>query len=660
MTERIGFYVCHCGANIADKVRVEEVRDHVAGRGGVVISRDYPFMCSDPGQDMIAEDIEKHGLTRVVVAACSPRMHERTFRQVCGRAGVNPYEGFQMVCIREHCSWVTKDEDEATRKAKGLCSGGIRRVSFHEPLEAGVVPVNPDVLVVGGGIAGMQASLDIAKAGYRVTLVERSPTLGGHMLQYDKTFPTLDCSACIGTPKMVSVGQNPNITLMTCSEVIEVNGFVGNFEVKIRKQPRYVDESRCTGCGVCSEKCPVKVKSEWDEGLIDRKAIYTPFPQAVPNTRLIDAEHCIYFKNGKCRACEKFCEPDAVDFDQKEEIVEIGVGSIILATGFELMDPRPISEFGYGKYPNVLTSLEFERLTNATGPTGGELLTRNDEGEFDQPPSAVGILHCVGSRDVNYHEYCSRVCCMYALKYAHLIKERLGEETAVYNFYIDLRCFGKGYEEFLNRVQSEGVKLVRGKAGSVTRTAVTPEEEGKLIVVAEDTLSGKMMRVPVDMVVLCTAMEPCGDAGEVARVFGLSVGRDGFFLEEHPKLEPVSTPTAGVFVAGACQGPKDIPDAVAQAKGAASEAVGLSSAGEVEVNPMISRIDPEICVGCQICRELCPYSAIELDAQLGVSTVNEAMCKGCGGCAAVCPSGAPKVKHFTEKQVFAEIEGLMG
>jgi len=335
------------------------------------------------------------------------------------------------------------------------------------------------------------------------------------------------------------------------------------------------------------------------------------------------------------------------------------VGSIVLATGFNLLDPSPMTQLGYGRYPNVYTSLEFERLTNATGPTGGEILIRNAEWAFDRPPESVAILHCIGSRDVNYHEYCSRVCCMYALKYAHLIKDRVGVETAVYNFYIDMRCFGKGYEEFLNRVQSEGVKLVRGKAAQVTDKAEGPEEEGRLIVIAEDTILNKMLRVPVDMVLLCSAMEPRDDAIEVARRFGLSLGRDGFFLEEHPKLEPVSTATAGVFVAGTCVGPKDIPDTVAQAKGAASEAISLSAFGRVEVSPMTSFIDPEICAGCQVCRELCAYSAIDFDARRGVSVVNEAKCKGCGSCAAFCPSGAAKVSHFTDTQVFAEIEGLM-
>lgn len=1128
MKERTGFFVCHCGSNIAGKVRVEEVRDYIAGQPGVVVSKDNLFMCSDPGQEMIEQAIKEHNLTRVVVASCSPRMHERTFRQACQRAGLNPYRAFHMVCIREHCSWVTEDEDEATEKAKELCRAGVQRVLFQKALDPKVVPVNPNILIVGGGIAGMQAALDVASAGYKAYVVERQPTIGGHMLQYDKTFPTLDCASCIGTPKMVSVGQHPNIEVLSYSEVEAIDGFVGSFKVKVRKKARYVTND-CTGCGECALVCPVERPNEWDEGLKNRKAIYRSFPQAVPITFVIEkkdrapcmitcpaginvqgyiqligqgkyneavqlimerlplpgvlgrvcphpcesecrrlevdeslsirelkrfaADHvnledlpvpeiddrpekvavigsgpaglsvayylrlrgyqvsifealpvlggmlrvgipdyrlppdvldreidhilrlgievqtgkrlhtdftladlekqgfkaiflgigahrgmklnipgeeeiegvldavdflrqvnmgkgeipgrrvviigggnvaidaartalrlgsedvsivyrrsseempaykeeiedalaegikihyltapvsikgsdgkvagfeCIKTELGKpdasgrrrpmpvegsefvidcdavipaigqqsdlewakdeaalettrwgtlmvnphtmqtsiphvfasgdavsgpatvieaitsahkaveaidlyinrgdldlfaeelssrqppgrdwqeipegldretraqvsrleskesassfnevnlgfseedaqreawrclncggcseCMECMKVCQAKAIDHNMKDDQLELEVGSIILATGFDLMDPSPMKQFGYGKFPNVFTSLEFERLTNATGPTSGAVLTRNQEWAFDKPPSSVAILHCIGSRDVNYHEYCSRVCCMYGLKYAHLIKDRVGEDTAVFNFYIDMRCFGKGYEEFMNRVQSEGVKLVRGKAALVTDKAEDPEEEGKLIVIAEDTLSSKVMRVPVDMVILSPAMQARADAQEVSRIFGLSVGRDGFFLEEHPKLEPVSTATAGVFIAGVCQGPKDIPDTVAQAKGAASEAISLSSFGKVEVSPMISSIDPEICVGCQICIGLCPYSAIDFDARRGVSVVNEAMCKGCGSCAAYCPSGAAKVSHFTDKQVFAEIEGLL-
>ncbi|MBW1722278.1 MAG: FAD-dependent oxidoreductase [Deltaproteobacteria bacterium] len=1128
MEKKIGFYVCHCGVNIAGKVDVKAVAEFVGGLPNVVVARDYKFMCSDPGQEMIERDIREYGLNRVVVASCSPRLHEKTFQGACQRAGLNPYY-FQMASVREQVSWVTQDPEEATRKAKTLAAAAVNRVNYHQSLDAREVSVNPDVLVVGGGIAGMQAALDVAEAGYRVYLVEKSTTLGGHMLQFDKTFPTLDCAACIGTPKMVSVGQHPNIELLTYSEVKEVSGYIGNYRVTIHRKPRYVKEGVCTGCGECANVCPVTRPNEWDEGLGPRKAIYRCFPQAVPitfaiekkdrapcvltcpagvnvqgyvqliaqgkyreavqlimerlplpgvlgrvcphpceaecrrtqvdaplsirelkrfaadqvdlrdlprpetgereekvavigsgpagltvaydlrlrgyqvtifealpelggmlrvgipdyrlppeildkeinyilglgiraevNKRLgkdftlsdlekegfgavflgigahdtlklgipgedelegvrdaveflrrvnlgdrkapgrrvvilgggnvavdaartslrlgaeevsivyrrgreempayreeieealaegikihflsaplrlagaegkVEALECIRTKLGppdatgrrrpvpvegsefripcdavipaigqkpdlgslretgcpdttrwetfqvnpytmqtsipnvfaagdvvsgpatvieavagghkaaeaiheyltggdletlaakiesqekpgkdwqeipkglpkearaepeireagesvtsfaevnkglgeeearreagrclncgvcsECMECVRACEAKAIDHSMEGEDLEVNVGSIILATGYDLWDPTPMKQFGYGRYPNVLTSLEFERLNNATGPTGGQILLRDEEGRFTKPPGSVAIIHCVGSRDENYHEYCSRVCCMYALKYGHLIKDKVGHETRVYDFYIDMRCFGKGYEEFYRRCQEEGIVFVRGKPAEITDHALGPEEEGKLVVIGEDTLLGKRYRVPVDMVVLCAAVQSRADAVEVGRVFGVNQGADGFFLEEHPKLGPLNTSTDGVFLAGTCQGPKDIPDTVSQSSGAAAKCIALSTRGKVEIPPVVSWIDPNICAGCQTCIDLCAYSAIEFDERRGVSVVNEALCKGCGSCAGFCPSGAAQVRHFREKQVLAELEGII-
>jgi len=1128
MSTRIGFYICHCGINIAHKVRVDEVAEFAGKLDHVVVARDYKFMCSDPGQEMIEKDIREYDLNRVVVASCSPRLHEKTFQGACARAGLNPYK-FQMASVREQVSWVTRDEDEATRKAKTLAAGAINRVNFHDALQTRRVSVHPDILIVGGGIAGMQTALDVGNSGHTAYLVEKDTTIGGHMLQFDKTFPTLDCAACIGTPKMVEVAQNPHVVLYSYSEVTEVSGYIGNYTVKIRRKPRYIQEGVCTGCGECAKACPVTLPSEWDVGLGDRKAIYRAFPQAVPITYCIDkmdrapcvqacpahvnvqgyvqmikmgkyeeavklimeklplpgvlgrvcphpcetecrrkevdsavairdlkrfaadqvdmdalpipvieekdekvavigsgpagltvaydlrrdgyqvtvfealdrpggmlrvgipdyrlppevldkeinyivrmgveiktgmrfgrdfnlddlnqqgygavflgvgAHDCmqlgipgetdcrgvidavaflrdvnlgdktcpgknvvvigggnvaidavrvarrlaadrvtvvyrrtesempafedeiegageegvafhflttpleILAENGcvagirccrnelgepdasgrrrpvpvdgsdfvidcdtvitaigqkidtcwetaecslecatrdrievspatmqtnrphvfaggdvvtgpatvveavaaghrasegirrylqgldlddtpprfikpddyecewseipedcipglrpelsrldpqmraacfdeesrsfspeaalaeaerclncgvccECMECVKACEAKAIDHTMQPEEIEIKVGSIVLATGYDLMDPTPLKQYGYGVHPNVFTSLEFERLSNATGPTGGRILMRNGNGGFDKPPKSVALLHCIGSRDVNHHEYCSRVCCMYALKYSHLVKEKVGHDAEVYDFYIDMRCFGEGYEEFYRRCQEEGTIFVRGKVAEISDVPRRPEEKGKLICIAEDTLLGKPVRVPVDMVVLCMAMEARKDAPEVGRIFGVNLGSDGFFLEEHPKLGPLNTATDGVFLAGVCQSPKDIPDAVSQASGAAAKALSLATRGQVEVPSTISWIDPDICAGCQTCIGLCPYSAIEFDERRGVSVVNEAVCKGCGSCSGFCPSGAARVRHFNPRQVFAEFEGIM-
>jgi heterodisulfide reductase subunit A len=648
---KIGVYVCHCGSNIAGTVDTAEVARFAQELEGVVVARNYKFMCSDPGQELIKKDIKELGLNRVVVASCSPTMHEPTFRRACQEAGVNPYL-FEMANIREQCSWVTEDKEEATEKAKALVSAAVKRVYYHQPLESREVPVNPNTLVVGGGIAGIQAALKIADSEHKVYLVEREPSIGGHMAQLDKTFPTLDCSACILTPKMTQVGSHPYIELLTYSEVEEVSGYIGNFKVRIREKARYVDEELCTGCGLCQTKCPWKVDSEFEAGLGKRKAIYTPFPQAVPNIPVIDREHCAYFLSGKCRACEKFCEAKAIDFEQKDSVVEVEVGSIILATGFNLFDPTPIYAYGYGRLDNVITSLEFERMINSAGPTEGNVVLKNG-----LEPESIAIIHCVGSRDEKYHEYCSRVCCMHSMKFAHQIKEHTNAD--VYEFYIDIRSFGKGYEEFYNRILNEGTVFIRGRPAEITDIAETPEEKGKLIVQFEDTLVGRQSRLPVDMVILSCALEPQPEAEAIARLFNISRSADGFFLERHPKLEPVSTMTDGIFLAGCCQGPKDIPDTVAQASAAAAEALAMISKGKVEIEAATAVIDERICSGCQACLEVCPYNAIEFDAEREVCRVNEALCKGCGACIAACFSDAVSLNHYTNEQIVAEMEGAL-
>ena len=654
--ERIGVYVCHCGSNIAGIVDVEDVAvwagEELADRG-VVIARDYKFMCSSLGQELIERDIQEEHLTRVVVAACSPHLHENTFRTACDRAGLNRYL-CELVSIREQVSWVHTDRQAATEKSKAVISGGIERVIHHEPLEPLHVPIHPATLVVGGGIAGIQAAIEIADAGFPVYMVEREPSIGGHMSQFDKTFPTLDCAACILTPKMVSTGTHPNIKLFTYSEVTLVEGYVGNFTVTIRKKARFINQELCTGCGICQEKCPKKVIDEiYEAGLGFRKAVYTPFPQAVPKYPVIDVPNCIYFQKGTCKACEKFCPTNAIDFTQGDEYLTIEVGNIILATGYDLFDPRQVSQYGYGRLANVFTSLEFERLTNAAGPTNGNIVLRDGI----TTPKSVGILHCVGSRDRNFNNYCSVICCMQSLKFAHLVHERTG--ATVYNFYIDMRTAYKEYDEFYQRVLEEGTLFVRGKVAEVTDAARLPNEEGKLIIQVEDTLVGKQRRIPVDMVILSAAMMPRKDARETAKKFGISCSANGWFIEKHPKLDPVATMTEGIFIAGCVQGPKDIPSSVSQGAAAAARVLGRIQQGEIALEPIRASVIAEKCSGCRICNNLCPFNAILFHEDLMVTEINPALCQGCGTCIAACPAGAITGTGYSYEQVFAQIEGLM-
>ncbi len=654
MAERVGIYVCHCGSNIAGIVDVESVAQWAGAHlRDVVVAKDYKFMCSSLGQSIVEDDIRNENLTRVVVAACSPHLHEKTFRRACQNAGLNPYL-FQMVNLREHCAWVHSDREAATEKAKGLVSAAAERVKLQQPLEPMFVDVNPATLVVGGGIAGLQAAIELADAGYPVYLVEREPSIGGHMAQFDKTFPTLDCSACILTPKMSDAGQHENITLLTYSELEEVSGSVGSFKAKIRKKARYVDYDKCTACGICQEKCPRKVLDHgFEAGMGYRKAIYTPFPQAVPRIPVIDTENCTYFTRGKCQVCSKVCPTDAVDYEQQDETIEVDVGNLVIATGWKLFDCEQIPQYGYGRLANVYTNMEFERLCNASGPTGGKIVMRDGKTE----PKSVAIVHCVGSRDEKLNPYCSGVCCMAALKFGHLVLEKT--DATVYSFYIDMRTPMKDYEEFYQRLLEEGMTFVRGKVAEGTDAARKPDEKGKLIVQFEDTLLGKQKRLPVDMVVLMGAIEPQADAKDLGLRCGISCSMAGWYTERHPKLDPVATMTDGVFVAGACQGPKDIPASVAQGAAAAARIQAMITKGKVMIEPIVASIDEEACSGCRICNNLCPYNAIEYDEEKAVSHVITALCKGCGTCVAACPANAITGAHFSNEQVFAEIEGAL-
>jgi len=649
----VGVYICHCGTNIAGPIDVRGLAEYAGTLPGVTLAREYKYMCSDPGQELIKQDIRDHGLTRIVVAACSPCLHEKTFRGATEEGGLNPYF-FQMVNIREQDSWVHVDKQQATAKGRDLIRAAVRRVQLHRPLEPRKVAINANALVVGGGIAGIHAALTLASAGKHVYLVEREPTIGGHMAKFDKTFPTLDCAACILTPKMTAVKANPNITLWTLSEVSQVEGYVGNFKVGIRRKPRYILEDLCVGCMECIEACVYKqgkTPDEFNLGLNKRKPIYVPFPQAVPQVVVIDPEACIEFKSGKCKkTCVEICgERNAIDFQQQEKIEEIEVGTIVLATGFKVFDPTRLPYYGYGTYPNVYSALEVERLVNAAGPTSGEVVLRDG-----RKPKSVGILHCIGSRDEHTNRYCSRVCCMYSLKLAHLLKEKTDAE--VYNFYIDIRAPGKAFEEFYNRVAEEGVHFIRGKVADVYPE---PNGTGRLILQAEDTLLSRVRKIPVDMVVLSSGLEAQADAEDVRRLFNITCSGDGWFLERHPKLAPVNTFTDGIFLAGCCQGPKDIPDTVAQAGAAAAEALALIDAQFIELEPNTAYIIEEECSGCKSCVPLCPYTAISFVEEKKKAEINEVLCKGCGVCVAACPSGSIHQNLFEDAQIFEEVEGVL-
>jgi len=649
MTEerpRIGVFVCHCGLNIAGVIDVKEVIEYAKTLPDVVYTKDNRYTCADPGQDEIRKAIGEHNLNRVVVAACSPRMHEPTFRKTVAEVNLNPYL-FEMANIREFSSWCHPNAPkDATEKAKEIVKMAVAKARLLEPLKEIEVPVTNKALVVGGGIAGINSALDLAEMGFKVYLVEKTESIGGHMAQLDKTFPTLDCSICIEGPKMVDVGRHPNIETISYADVTEVSGFVGNFKVKIKKKPRYVIQEDCTGCGECKDVCPIEYPNEWDMNMGVRKAISVPFEQAVPLVYTINLDHCI-----ECYKCMDACGArQAINFDQKEEEIEIEVGAIIVATGFDVYLPYDDPLYGYGRYDNVITAMEFERLILAAGPTGGKVIRASD----GKKPHSVAFIQCVGSRNLNKFEYCSGFCCMYALKDAILLKEKYKDEVDVYILYMDMRTHFKGYEEFYRRARDLGVIFIRGRGGHVVEDSKTRN----LLIRVEDMTLGQPIELPAEMVVLCTAAIPQSDAGDMARILNISRGADGFFMESHPKLKPVDTPADGVFLAGACQGPKDIPYSVAQGSAAAARAATILSKEKWKIEPIVAVVDPENCrntrVKCGICVKACPYGAIEAN-EGEAAKVRTATCHGCGTCVAECPADAIQQKHFTDDQIFAQI-----
>lgn len=659
--QRIGVFVCHCGSNIAATVDVKKVVEMALQESGVFHAEDYPYMCSEAGQSRIAAAIREKGLTGIVVCSCSPRMHETTFRKAAEKAGINPYL-VEIANIREHCSWIHKDMEEATRKAVILMRAAVAKVHLDAPLSAGESRVIKRALVIGGGIAGIQTALDIADAGYKVDIVEKSPSIGGRMSQLDKTFPTLDCSACILTPKMVEAAAHENITIHTYSEVEKVSGFVGNFTVDIRKKARYVDLNKCTGCGVCQEKCPSKkTLNEFNRGLNTRTAIYTPFAQAIPNVPVIDTASCIKMKTGKCGICEKFCQAGAIDYTQTDEIVTEQYGAIVVATGFDTIKLDKYGEYAYNESKDVITSLELERIMNAAGPTGGHLERLSD----GKAPKEIVFIQCVGSRcaDSRGKPYCSKICCMYTAKHAMLIRDKY-PNTNVTVFYIDVRTPGKNFDEFYRRaVEDYGVNYIKGQVGKVA-----PQSDGSLLVQGVDLLENKQILKKADMVVLATAIEPNPDVRKIATMLTASIDTNNFLTEAHPKLRPVESPTAGVFLSGVCQGPKDIPETVAQAGAAAVKVIGLLAKDKLKTNPCTAKPDELRCNGCSQCANVCPYGAISYEnrqvndhgirKERRVAVVNSALCQGCGACTVTCPSGAMDLQGFSNRQIIAEVDAI--
>jgi heterodisulfide reductase subunit A2 len=662
---KVGVFVCHCGENISATVDCAKVAETAGNWDGVTFSVDYKYMCSDPGQSLIKNAITEKGLTGVVVASCSPRMHEPTFRKACAEAGLNPFM-CEMANLREHCSWVHEKGEATTEKAIDLVRILVEKVKYNHELTSIKVPVTKTALVIGGGIAGIQASLDIANTGHKVILIEKDPSIGGHMSQLSETFPTLDCSQCILTPRMVEVAQHPNITLYTYAELESLEGFIGNFKAKIRKKSKSIDEKLCTGCGQCTTKCPVKkIPSEFNEGLGKRTAIYVPFPQAVPNKPVIDRKNCTYYIKGKCKVCEIVCPTGAIRFDQEDQIVEVEIGAIVIATGFTVKQPDFFPEYGYGKHADVITGLQFERLASASGPTLGEIKRPSD----GKVPEKIVFLACAGSRDpAKGIPYCSKICCMYIAKHAMLYQHKVHGGKS-YVFYMDIRAGGKQYEEFVRRaIEDDGVNYIRGRVSKIY------EKNGKLIVSGVDTLLNAMpVEIEADMVVLATAGVANEGAEELAQKLHISYDPYKFFAEAHPKLKPVETNTAGIFLAGACQAPRDIPESVAMASGAAVKVAGLFSQDELTREPIIAVVNRQAppvyssCVGCFLCVSACPYQAIEREeiknrngeVIKSVAKVNPGLCQGCGTCVAFCRTKSIDIQGYTHEQMYTEVMALL-
>jgi len=647
--KKIGVFLCHCGGNISDVIDIEELRKFACEQEGVELALDYRFVCSNEGQKKLQEEIRSKNLEGVVIGCCTPKMYEDMFREKAGEAGMNPYL-LEIANLREQCSYPHWNEKEkATEKAKLLIKSQIEKVKLLEPLEVKTAKIAPNVAVIGAGIAGIHASLQLADLGHKVYLIEKSPTIGGNMARLVKTFPTDDCAMCTLSPKMNEVYNHPNIELLTYCEVREVTKSPGKLTLKVEKKPRYVDEEKCIGCNRCTEKCPIKVDSEWESGIAKRKAIYLPFSQALPRVWLIDKDNCYYFKKGKCKVCEMICPAKSVDYNQQPQFLEFEVGALILATGFKEYDPTPLKHYGFGLYKDVLTQFQIARMLDSLSPTKGRIMRRSD----GRPAKRIVMIQCVGSRgdrkDPLVHEYCSRVCCMVAIKHASLIK-KTDEEAQIYILYNDIRAYGKGYEEYYNDAIAKGVKFIKGLPGEVIKRG------DNLVVQVHDSLTNEYLEIEADVVVLSNALEP-SDIDGLLEQLHVDKTPDGFVKEFHVKIRPTDTSVKNVFVCGLAQGPKDVTDSIAQAGSAAMSAAVFLGKGFMVLNPMIAVVEDKLCRSCARCEEVCEYGAIKLDENL-IARVDETLCEGCGRCPVVCPTGAIKVRSFTRDQILAAVEAL--
>jgi heterodisulfide reductase subunit A len=646
--KKIGVFVCHCGINIASIVQIEELVKRLGAKPEIFYATDYKYMCSEPGQATIREAITEKELDGIVVACCSPSLHELTFRRASSQVDLNPYL-CEIANIREHCSWVHSDRDLATDKAEEIIGTIVAKVRLDEPLASIKVPVNKKALVIGAGISGMQAALDIANSGYPVILVEREAAIGGHMAELSDMFLTLERSSRLLSAKQREISGHSGVKILLNSEVSDLGGYVGNFKVTINCLPVSVDRDLCDGCGKCIGVCPVQIPPEEQQPIGKERAIYFPLHSGGPGKAVIDPKACLHF-GGECSECQTICPRGAIRFDQAAETIEEEVGAVVVATGYGTYPMEQIGEYGVQGCADVVNGLQFERML-AAWERGEGPLRRPSDGRV---PRDVVFVQCAGSRDPEHAmPYCSRICCMYTAKQAMVFRRAVPDGQA-YVFYIDIRTGGKGCEEFTQQgISDHRLVYLRGKVSKIFR------EGEKVVVWGADTLMGKKVEIAADLVVLATAIVPSPGARDLAQRLKVSADEYGFFTEVHPKLRPVESPTAGVYLAGCSRAPMDIPESIMHASGAASKVLALFSQDDISHEPIVACVDEDYCAGCGVCVQICPYGARELQGRKRVARVIEVLCQGCGACITACPNGACQQRNFQADQCLSMIDAAL-